>query len=70
MKAFRGIQFCLYVLLPLLLLAACNFQNHVISFFNYDETVNMILSYWLDDRERWEQDFKNLVRTFAWNELK
>lgn len=43
---------------------------YVYSFFNYDETVNMILSYWLDDRERWGQDFKNLVRTFAWNELK
>lgn len=37
MKAFRGIQFCLYVLLPLLLLTACNFQNHVIQQMTFEE---------------------------------
>ena len=45
-------------------------QVYVYSFFNYDETVNMILSYWLDDRARWEQDFQNLIRTFAWKKVK
>ena len=37
MRAFRGIQFCLYVLLPLLLLTACNFQNHTIQQMTFEE---------------------------------
>lgn len=44
-------------------------QVYTYSFFNNDETVTMTLSYWVKDREIWEQDFHNLVRTFAWNKL-
>lgn len=44
-------------------------QVYTYSFFNNDETVTMTLSYWVKDREIWEQDFHNLIRTFAWNKL-
>lgn len=45
-------------------------QVYTYSFFNNDETVTITLSYWVKDREKWEKDFQNIVRTFAWNELK
>ncbi|OUP10300.1 hypothetical protein B5F34_05135 [Mediterranea sp. An20] len=45
-------------------------QVYTYSFFNNDETVTLTLSYWVEDREKWEKDFQNLVRTFAWNKLK
>lgn len=45
-------------------------QVYTYSFFNNDETVTLTLSYWVKDREKWEKDFQNLVRTFAWNKLK
>lgn len=45
-------------------------QVYTYSFFNNDETVTITLSYWVKDREKWEKDFQNLIRTFAWNKLK
>ena len=45
-------------------------QVYTYSFFNNDETVTITLSYWVKEREKWEKDFQNLIRTFAWNELK
>lgn len=40
------------------------------SFFNDNETVTITLSYWVKDREKWEKDFQNVIRTFAWKEIK
>lgn len=45
-------------------------QIYTYSFFNDNETVTITLSYWVKDREKWEKDFQNVIRTFAWNKLK
>lgn len=44
-------------------------QVYLYSFFNNNEKVTISLSYWLNDKDRWEKDFQNLIRTFAWNKL-
>ena len=45
-------------------------QIYTYSFFNDNETVTITLSYWVKDREKWEKDFQNVIRTFAWKVVK
>lgn len=45
-------------------------QVYTYSFSNNNETVTITLSYWVKDRQKWEKDFQNLIRTFAWKTLR
>lgn len=38
--------------------------------FNGDETTIITLSYRKKDADIWEEDFKNIIRTFKWNRIK
>jgi hypothetical protein len=43
---------------------------HIYLFFNYDEIAKIVTSYWKVDKQIWEQNVNNVIKTFRWSNPK